>query len=246
MAKYEIQAAHRFLKQTSWLARTPASFADKLLAHGRLVSVDRRECVYKLGDEPDGLYGVVTGGLAFEMAPHERGPHLAHIFRPGFWFGDGEQFAFAPRIATIKATRPSKLLHIPQLHLAELVATETDAWRWIGLLGFEHLTLALGIIDDASIVSPGQRISALLLRLADVRRADKESDPLPEIDITQEDLACLATLSRSTVSAHLEDLAKAGLIGRIYGRLTLLDPSRLRGQIVDDSAHVKLPKSKSL
>jgi CRP/FNR family transcriptional regulator, cyclic AMP receptor protein len=234
MENDEVHTARCFLKQTGWLAETPPSFADKLLARCSLVSVDRRERVYQIGDEPDGLYGVVAGGFAFEMAPHERGPHLAHIFRPGFWFGDGEQFAVVPRIATIRATRPSKLLHIPQLDFMELVATESDTWRWIGLLGFEHLTLALGIIDDASIPNPWQRIGALLLRLANVRMADREYDPTPEIDITQEDLARLATLSRSTVSAHLNDLEKAGLIERIYGRLTLLDPSRLRRQIAID------------
>ena len=229
-----IDTARRFLKQTGWLAQTPASFANKLLARCALASANRRECVYRIDEQLDGLRGVVSGGFAFEIAPHERGPHLAHVFRPGFWFGELEQFAGISKVASITATRPSVFLHIGQSELMDLVGAEPECWRWLGLLGSQHLMLALGVIDDGSINDPGRRIAALLLRLADVRDADNPQDPTPELDITQEDLAHLATVSRATVVAHLDDLEKASLIGRKYGRLTLLDPQRLRRQVAGD------------
>ncbi len=231
MREDEFAAARRFLKSTGWLAETPASFADKLLARCVLLSVDRGYRAYRIGQQPDGLRGIVSGGFGFEMAPHERGPHIAHVFRPGSWFGELEQFAEMPAVSSITATRPSVFLHINQSSLMDLLVAEPEGWRWIGLLCGQHLMIALGVVDDASIRDPGQRIAALLLRLADVRDGDRANDPTPQLDITQEDLAHMATVSRATVANHLADLERVGLIDRAYGRLTLLNPTKLRNQV---------------
>lgn len=227
----EIAAAGRFLRSTGWLAATPASFANNLLARCVLLSVERGYRAYRIGQQPDGLRGIVSGGFAFEIAPHERGPHLAHVFRPGSWFGELEQFAGIPTVSSITATRPSVFLHINQSSLMDLLVAEPEAWRWIGLLCGQHLMIALGVVDDASIRDPAQRIAALLLRLADVRDGDNAHDPTPQLDITQEDLAHLATVSRTTVATHLADLERLGLIARTYGRLTLLNPTKLRNWV---------------
>jgi CRP/FNR family cyclic AMP-dependent transcriptional regulator len=227
----ELDGARRFLKQCGWLANTPASFADALLSQCSLDAVQRGDCVYQLGDPPDGLYGVISGALRFEIAPHERGPNITHIMSPGFWFGEGELFDGRPRIGSFIATRPSAYLHISQRAFMELAGEKPEAWRWIGLLASQHLFLALAIIDDASIRDPGARISALLLRLADVRDKGQPRDPFPQIDITQSDISLLTAVSRATVVAHLQKLEKSGLIARSYRSLTLLNPEGLRDRV---------------
>ena len=229
----DLKKARSYLKQHGWLANTPSAFADALLARCTFGTAERGQCPYQLGNPTDGLRGIVSGGFAFEIAPHERGPHLAHIFRPGFWFGELELFAGVPKIAMITATRPSVFLHLDQQAFTDLVTENPGAWRWIGLLASQHLELALGVIDDGSLREPGRRIAALLLRLADVRNCDNPHDPRPELDITQSDLAHLATVSRATIVAHLDELEQLGLIARSYGRLTLVDPAALRARVVD-------------
>ena len=99
-----------------------------------------------------------------------------------------------------------------------------------------HLELAIGIIDDGSLREPGRRIAALLLRLADVRKGDHPHDPRPELDITQSDLAHLATVSCATIVAHLDELEQLGLVARSYGRLTLVDPAGLRARVMEYEA----------
>jgi DNA-binding MarR family transcriptional regulator len=64
-----------------------------------------------------------------------------------------------------------------------------------------------------------------------VRVHEHLSDPEPELDLTQEDLALLANISRTTVSEHLGEMEAAGLISRAYGRVRILDPNRLRASI---------------
>jgi len=192
----------------------------------------RGEIVYRLGEAPDGLRGVVSGGFAFEIAPHERGPNFAHLFRPGFWFGEAEMFDGRPKIATIAATRESVYLHLSRSQLSELIAEDLETWRWLGLLGGRHLEIALGIIDDSTLRHPGHRITAILLRLASVRLADIADDPQPELDLTQSDIAHLATLSRATVAEHLDKLEREGLVSRAYRRLTILDPAGMRERLM--------------
>jgi CRP/FNR family cyclic AMP-dependent transcriptional regulator len=228
-----IQEARNYLKQHGWLADTPASFANNLLRRCQITSVPRGVTPFRMGEVPDGLRGIVSGGFAFDIAIYERGPHLAHVFRPGSWFGELELFAGIPKISSIMATRPSIILHLDQSSFDDLVEEDPGAWRWIGLLASQHLELAVGVIDDASIRDPAHRIGALLLRLADVRRNDNPDDPQPEVDVKQSDLAHLAVVARSTVVSHLQDLERAGLISREYSRLKLLDPAQLRKKVAE-------------
>ena len=231
VASNGINEGRAFLKRRGWLSGTPARFADALLARCRLAAAERGEAVYRIGAPYDGLFGIVSGGFAFEIAPYERGPNLAHFFRPGFWFGEAESFDARPQIATIVATRRSRLLHLPLHELRDLAAEEPETWRWVGQLCGQHVVLALGVIDDQMLREPGDRITALLLRLADIRQADNPEDPRPEIDVTQSDLAHLANLSRAAVVKQLQALEREGQITRSYGCVTLLDPAAMRARM---------------
>ncbi|MFD0979675.1 Crp/Fnr family transcriptional regulator [Tropicimonas aquimaris] len=231
MSNTKIDEARVFLKRRGWLSGTPSRFADALLARCQLRSAERGVAVYRIGAPYDGLYGVVSGGFAFEIAPYERGPSLAHFFRPGFWFGEAEIFDARPQIATIVATRDSTLVHLSLSELRGLIAEEPETWRWIGQLCGQHLELTLGVVDDQMLRDPGERITAILLRLADVRQADNPEDPNPEIDVTQSDLAQLANLSRAAVVSKLQALEREGRIARSYGRVTLLDTGAMRSRL---------------
>jgi CRP-like cAMP-binding protein len=230
-----IDEARAFLRRRGWLSGAPTRFTEALLARCQMGSAERGDAVYRIGAPWDGLRGVVSGGFAFEIAPYERGPNLAHFFRPGFWFGEAESFDARPQIATIVATRNSTFLHLTLSDLRSLVAEEPETWRWIGQLGGQHLELALGIIDDQMLRDPGARVTALLLRLAGARQADTPEDPRPEIDVTQSDLAQLANVSRATVVNKLQALENDGLIARTYGCVTLLDPGAMRARLAHHS-----------
>jgi CRP-like cAMP-binding protein len=174
---------------------------------------------------------VISGAFALETAPNEREPNLVHLFRPGFWFGESEQYDKRPRFTTIVATRDSLCLRISQSRLEEFVSAHPEFWRWFGLLSIQHLLLALEVIDDTLQRDPGHRIEALLLRLANQRGRNVTGDPRPEIDATQSELAHLTNISRATVAAHLKLLEENGLVAREYGRLVILNPTRLRDRL---------------
>ena len=191
--------------------------------------------LYRIGDAPDGLFGVLSGGFAFEVAPHERGPTFVHLFHTGAWFGEAELFDGRPRIATIRATQRSSLLQLPLAALRDLAATSPNMWRLLGFLSANMLQLALCGVDDLMIRDSGQRIAAILLRLASVRLSEVEFvDPDQDISITQDALAAIANVSRATVAQHLSDFERAGLVTRSYGDVRILDSGRLWGRVSSD------------
>jgi CRP/FNR family cyclic AMP-dependent transcriptional regulator len=235
MTASDVEQAKRFLRGHGWLAETPSEFADALLSRATLKAAKRREIIYRIADPLDGLRGVVSGGIAVEIAPNETGPNLVHIFRSGAWIGEAEQFDRRPRMVTMIATCDSVFMHFGQRDLEDLCAEEPEAWRWLGLLATHHIDVSLCVIDDSMLRVPGHRIRAILLRLADQRMADNPNDACPAIDITQGELAILANVSRATVAGHLVDLENDKLISRTYGRIVVLEPGLLRARLIQDT-----------
>ena len=72
-----------------WLSDAPASFRDAVLERCSLREFAPGETIYMTGDEPGGMYGLITGGLSVTITTGERGPNFAHYFRPMKWFGEG-------------------------------------------------------------------------------------------------------------------------------------------------------------
>lgn len=224
----EIEAARAYFRRHGWLTEVPATFREALLDRCVLQSVPRGGVLYRLGDAPDGLHGVISGSFAIEMAPHERGPHLTHVFHSGTWIGASAILKGRPRIATPVATRPCRCLYLSGSDFRALVASNPEAWRWLALIVVAELEIAVGALDDVTIRSAGLRVAAILLRLAGVRVDDLPGEPEPELDLTQLDLAHLANLGRATVGEQLDRLAASGLIVHRYGKIRLVDPVRLR------------------
>jgi CRP/FNR family cyclic AMP-dependent transcriptional regulator len=227
----EYEAACRFLAGIGWLAQSPASIRAAVLERCIVRDFESGQRVYAIGEPPTGLWGVVSGGFALEFATDEHGPHFAHTFRPGMWFGEGETFALRPHFSTIAATRPSRCLHLPLPALEAIARTHPLIWRSVGVLAGAHVADALGAFSDGTIRDPTGRVAATLLRLAGVRVHERLADPSPELDVTQEDLAVLANMSRGTVQTQLGKLESAGVIARSYGRVQILDSDRLRATI---------------
>lgn len=133
------------------------SFAGSCRAVPWLSVLEKGAALYRIGDFPDGIYGVASGGIAAEIAPNESGPHFLHVFRAGSWFGEAALFDDGPRLVTMVATRPSHRLHLPRFELREVASMDPNTWRWLGVWSVAQLKLALGIIADLMIPPPGSK-----------------------------------------------------------------------------------------
>lgn len=231
----ELHEARTYLSNHGWLSEAPADLRTQFLSQCELRKLSRGDYAYQAGDQTNGLWGVVTGGFAFSIAPHERGPHMAHVFRPGFWFGEAEILAGTARRYDVAATREAHCLWMSYKKLNALLEHEPSLWRLLGSLCADHLFLSVGAVDDMTIRNSRARVAAILLRLANVRLQDQSADPAPELDITQEDLALLANLPRTSVTAYLGELEGQNLIQKSYGAVRIINPSGLRRLVSEEA-----------
>ena len=117
------------LATCGWLAVTPDAFREAVLDGCLLRTYRRNEAVYRAGDPPGGLCGLIRGGVAVELSPEDREPYIGTFARPGFWIGEGSVLTRAPRLIGIQALRESRLAHLSLSQWDALVESEPDAWR---------------------------------------------------------------------------------------------------------------------
>jgi CRP-like cAMP-binding protein len=217
----KLSAAREILAGRGWLAATPDSFRNELLARTELREVPRNHAIYRSGDAPGGLWGLAAGGVAVEVAPADRGSLLGHFAGPGFWIGAGPRISRQPRQVGLIATRRSVLLHLPIVEFEAIAAGDPQAWRFLAMLPVQQTLLATGVAEDLMIRDPRRRLWAILLRLASHVGQD-ESFAATEITASQDDLAGIVNLSRNAVGQMLRSFEADGLIERRYRRIRLL------------------------
>ena len=229
----EKHAAFEIAVRKGWLRRTPAGFQRAVLDRCLLERFEAGKPIYSIGDEPGGMYGIVSGSLAISVAPREMGPYTAHFATPGSWFGEIAAFTREPRRVGLTATRDSVLLHLPLRAIDEIVRRDPSAWRLFGLAMIEHLDNAIGSSDDLMIRDHTKRFVAVLLRLGNCRMVSPRHRRPIEIDTNHEDLANMANVARTTAGAILRKLEADGHLALSYRRITILEPDALRRMLHD-------------
>lgn len=228
----DLEEAKGLLRQNGWLSRTPTNFRDAVYQRSHLKKLKAGETLFLSGDEPRGLYGLATGRLGAFIAPDETLPAFAHIFHPGSWFGEIPALTGRHHVVGLKTTSDASLLHLPTHALSEILTTTPEYWRFLGQLAAEHVETSIGVIADLMRRDSKQRLVALMLRLAGCRTAGQSLFE-HEVDASQEDLAAISNLARTTVIGILNQLEEARLVERRYRRLRITNPDALRALIHD-------------
>ena len=223
--------AHAIVSREGWLSFTPPPFRKTVLARCKLEALKAGATIYAVADPPGGMYGLVRGSFALSIAPGERGPYVAHFARPGTWFGEAAAFTEQPRRISLAVTRDSKFLHLPLPAIREIVTADPGAWRFFGLAAIAHNDTAIGAADDLLIRDHVKRSVAVLLRLGGCRSRTPHGSMPIEIDVSQEDLAMMTNLARTTAGTVLRTLEAAGQVKVSYRRVRILAPDALRAML---------------
>lgn len=219
----------KVLVTSGWLTETPAYFRDAVLERCVLKRYERGEMVYRAGDPAGGLYGLVAGGVSVVLAPQHSAPYIGTFARPGFWIGEASLLTRTPRLIGIQAHRQSRFAHLPLAQWDALVQSVPDAWRWFAHLVARNERLTLTIADALMIRHSGQRLAAMLLILS-TQGSVAAPDGTVEIEASQDDLARMVNLSRSSTGHILHEFETAGVIGNAYHQIRVIDQGRLRAR----------------
>jgi CRP-like cAMP-binding protein len=212
-------AEAQILQKNPWFAAQKPALRDAILARARIARVDGGQWIYGTGDALNGLYGVLEGTVHLLMTLPDGETRLLDVVSSGQFFGQPARFGGGPRLVTAIAGEPARLLHVPDVALAEIGRAQPDVWRNFAGLLYGQLAGALLLAGILMHMPPPRRVAARLALLAQSR---------DEVHVTQEQLAEMIGLSRKTVNGHLKALEKRGVIRRDYRSIAILAPQKLQ------------------
>jgi CRP/FNR family transcriptional regulator, cyclic AMP receptor protein len=226
-----IEAARDLVSRSGWLGQTPVEFQKAVLNRVLLRKYEVGETVYTIGDPTGGIYCLLHGTLRVAIAPDQHGPYLAHLLRPGTWFGEGPLISGRPRLIGLSATVPTEVLQLPLHALNDILRSDPGAWRWIAALTLGNFETAIGVISDLMMRDHVKRFVACLLRLGGCRGTTPNFTRAIEVDISQVDLATMSNVARTTANAILGDLDAKGMVKLTYRRIVILAPDKLSAML---------------
>lgn len=216
----------QLLKAGRWFGALPEELQRALLDAAVVRKLGKGEQLFARGDAPSGLYAVVDGTIrASTLGPTGKEILLAMLAAP-MWFGEISVLDGQPRTHDAIADEETTLVHVPTLVLDALLAKEPAWWRHLGVLVCGKLRLSFMVVEDIAMPLP-VRVSRRLVLFAE-RYGEWTDRSSKVVDVRQEQLATMLSVSRQTVNQALKDLEAKGLVRLAYGKVEIVDLDALR------------------
>jgi CRP/FNR family transcriptional regulator len=186
--------------------------------------------VFHEGDHSDACYLVRSGDLRVTRE-HSDGRAIAlATLGPGDIFGELAMLDGEARSASVETLAESELLALPAVDMRRLLANRPE----ISVKLIAALTRRLRETNERvarqSFQTVPSRVAGVLTQLI-AEETSSEGRLGVTIRMNQADLAQLAGTSRESVSRFLATLERAGVVRVGRGRVTVLEPRRLRAYI---------------
>jgi CRP-like cAMP-binding protein len=226
--KTEIAAYSVALANSAWLKLCGPEFAESFLAHCHWRQVAAGTGIQHAGELGGVICGVASGSVTVTTSLSSPDSPTIHVMHAGGWFGYVPLFIPGARPNSIVARTDVTLAGMTQAEIEAFLAPRPEWWRHIGVLGILYANVATSIAADMMIRESSRRCAAALLQLADCRHADPVGAQSVGAPLSQEELAAISNLSRTSVSTILRAFEENGLIKLGYRSVTLVNPARLR------------------
>jgi CRP/FNR family cyclic AMP-dependent transcriptional regulator len=214
------------LDKGQWFSHLPVSLQDSLLAAARVRRLSPGQRLFKRGDPPCGLYAVLEGSVRIGAVSEQGKEALLSVVESPHWFGEICLFDGQPRTHDAFGLGHCVLLHLSQTVMLTLLDEQPVYWRQLALLMSQKLRLTFINLEQLSLMPTAARLAHRLLMIAE---GYGEIDPPRRVlQLPQEQLASMLSLSRQTTNQILKDLQGQGIVNLKYGEIEILDAQRLR------------------
>ena len=214
------------LMSGQWFSHLPVSLQDSLLSVARVRRLLPGQRLFQRGDPPCGLYAVLEGSVRIGAVSEQGKEALLSLIEQPHWFGEICLFDGQPRTHDAFGLGHCVLLHIPQAVLLALLDERPPYWRQLALLMSHKLRLTFISLEQLSLMPAPARLAHRLLMIA--QGYGETDSPRRLLQLPQEQLAALLSLSRQTTNQILKDLQGQGIVNLRYGEVEILDAERLR------------------
>jgi len=187
--------------------------------------------VFHEGDSSDACYIVSEGSFRVTREHSDGRAITLATLGPGEIFGELAMLDGDKRSASAESITDGTLLALPANDVRSLLARNPEiALKLVAGL-VRRLRAANARLSRQSFQTVPSRVAGILLQLS----RDGQGDDGEEVEVTirmnQTDLAQLAGTSRESVSRFLAELERAGVVRSGRGRVTVLQPGKLRNYI---------------
>jgi CRP/FNR family cyclic AMP-dependent transcriptional regulator len=187
--------------------------------------------VFHEGDHSDACYIVRDGSFRVTREHSDGRAITLATLGPGEVFGELAMLDGEVRSASVEALTDGELLALPAGDVRALLARHPEITVKLVAALVRRLRAANERISRQSFQTVPSRVAGVLSQLV-AEEAPRDGDRGEvTIHMNQADLAQLAGTSRESVSRFLADLERAGVVRSGRGRVTVLDPPKLRNYI---------------
>jgi CRP/FNR family cyclic AMP-dependent transcriptional regulator len=186
--------------------------------------------VFHEGDHSDACYIVRSGSFRVTREHSDGRAITLATLGPGDIFGELAMLDGEVRSASVEALTDGELLALPAGDVRALLARHPDITVKLIAALVRRLRAANERISRQSFQTVPSRVAGVLSQLVADEAPSGEGGGVT-IRMNQADLAQLAGTSRESVSRFLADLERGGIVRSGRGRVTVLDPLKLRNYI---------------
>jgi CRP-like cAMP-binding protein len=216
----------QILASGRWFAGLPSAMQQALGDSARLVTLRAGELLFQRGDDNNGLYAMLDGAIRFSAVNLAGRESVVGLAEPPQWFGEVALLDGGPRTHHAWADSDATLAHVPLPAITRLLAAHPAHWQHIGQLAVHKLRVMFAAFEGASLHPSRQRLIRCLLSLASAY-GERDAAPAQTLQVSQERLGSMLSLSRQTVNALLQGLEREELLVCVRGGVRILDFDRL-------------------
>lgn len=216
------------MHDAGWLARVPEGFRAEVLRRSILMHFSAGETIYRVGDPPGGLFGLVSGTMSINMAVAGALPRLVMLGIPGHWTGEGGFLTRTPRRIELRAVVETTVFHLPIEVMDQMAARDIDVVHHIATLLVVSVEFLMRMVHDLQKPDVDRRVASVLHRTSWIGEV-----PIP---LSQAELGVMANASRKQVNATLKRFTEAGWLENSYRSITVNDVVALRRFAEGDDA----------
>lgn len=186
--------------------------------------------VFHEGDDSDACYVVRSGDLRVTRE-HSDGRAIAlATLGTGDFFGELAMLDGGSRSASVETLSEVELLALPAIDMRRVIAAHGEIAAKLIVALTRRLRETNERVARQSFQTVPSRVAGVLAQLIAEEAIPEDRDGIT-VRMTQADLAQLAGTSRESVSRFLATLERAGVVMVGRGRVTILEPRRLRSYI---------------
>lgn len=218
-----------YLRKNSLFSDLPEDVLEEVSAFCRVRRFGDRQLIHARGDQPDGMYSVISGSVRATTSSDDGREALLAIMEAGGWFGESSLFDGLPRAYDAHAQGDCELLFVPRSGIEGLLERRPHIYRNIVRLLCQRIRLSLILLETNALLPLEGRLANRLLLLAQ----DGGEQITPELRLSQEDLSQMLGTTRQSIHRVLKLWESQKIVERHYRGLRILDFPALRRKTTD-------------